>query len=304
MQRPGPLRDIPLDRINLTNGLSHPSSFKQRSNKRPLSPNASPACIPAKRQLTCMDVRPSMEKDPHVIAWSSKTGRQTPARLHVFLPTGIVTPRKLDFGMPKPDSDLGDVIMNPAPHSQSTNRPPTPLLPPDAMDVDDAPSPVLATWLRDFPAPASTTERGSIHYPGFDVYPDKGDVFAILSSPRKLVAGGSPKRSKDAEKENVPPRAKLCRAVKASENVPEGGVSVVIPAIKCSALSEPGWETVFGDGVDYTLKSRLDPHNLVNRGQDLPWLTPGHTTFGDEMMVVSKQMWEGESGIACDEEDL
>lgn len=291
MQRPGPLRNIPLDRINLVDNVSHLSPFKQRPNKRPLSPNASPVCTPAKRQVLWDDRDFPAEKSLQCIMWTSHGEGPTPLPLHAALPPVVVTPRKLDFGAVRSENCCATTPTGVAQQRESSGSV-APLLSPDAMDVDDYFSPKLAPAWRVDSTPAAVTTRDSIHYPGFDVYVDRSDIFVsspLPVSPRKssTIAGGVSKRLKDTDKENIPPRIKLARAAKGHleavglENMPVKVAHFAEPTGQpCSSLMTSA-------GFDYTLKSRLDTYNLADRGQGLPWLKPGQVAIDDETMEVS-----------------
>lgn len=301
MQRPGPLRDIPLDRINFVDNASHPLPFKQRPNKRPLSPNASHVCSPAKRQEVWRESGYSAARTPQPIVWSSKDGEHTPLRPRVALLPVVVTPRKLDFGIAKSEDSSHATPVGDAQRRQESSGSVAPLLSPDAMDIDDYFSPKLApAWHgNEYTPVAATTTRDSIHYPGFDICLDKSNALISPSpplSPRKPSpnTGGASRRTRDVDKENVPPRVKLARAVKASlEAVELENLPVKLTCFEESS-SHPSSSVMTGGGFDYALKSKLDTHNLADRGHGLPWLKSGQTVIDDETMEVSGLSLEDE----------
>lgn len=210
----------------------------------------------------------------------------------------MLTPRKLDFGFAK--SEAGDPA---APLGTSRapddNRLPSSLLDPDAMDVDDYSHSSLPAMSHAQEEPVTPIDpRWSEHYPGFEVFVDGEDGVVLPSSPRKSSAVGvTPKKAKEADKENLPPRMKVSKASKGSENIPEGVeakmdyqllVHCADAALNnSSSLSASTLQPspAINGGSDYTMKSRLDAHDIASRGHILPWLTPGHATHEEALLA-------------------
>ena len=296
MQRPGPLRDIPLDRVNLADNVSHPP-FKHRPNKRPLSPNASPLCSPAKRHIVLDEAGYPAGNGLTPVVWSSKNGNATPAHLEAVFPSVVMTPRKLDFGSARSEKNSQPFSVGGAHHGRDPSGAAAPLLSPNAMEVGDYFSPQLAhAWHDCNSTPVAIAIRDSIHYPGFDVYVDSREALASshATSLKPAIATGASKRMRDADKENIPPRIKLGRGTKGSleavglENIPvkvTGFADAYDHALPPSTTSA---------GLDFTLKSKLDIHNLADRGQGLPWLTASQALIDDDAMEVSSLSLEDE----------
>ncbi|KIP10665.1 hypothetical protein PHLGIDRAFT_125368 [Phlebiopsis gigantea 11061_1 CR5-6] len=296
MQRPGPLRDIPLDRVDRANNVSHPP-FKQRPNKRPLSPNASPPCSPAKRQVVLDETGYPTTNSPAPIVWSSKSGVAPPACLEAVLPSMVMTPRKLDFGSAKSEKNTHAILASGAFHGRESGGTAALLLSPDAMEVDDYFSPQLAhVWRDGNSTPVAVLTRDSIHYPGFDVHVDSREALTSSNPPstKLMIPGGASKRTKDADKENLPPRTKLGRAMKGS--VEAVGLENVPVKVTCfaNAYSQALPHSTTAAGLDFTLKSKLDMHNLADRGQGLPWLKAGQALIDDDAVDVSSMSLEDE----------
>lgn len=293
MQRPGPLRDIPLDRINLADNAPHSLSFKLRPNKRPLSPNASDVYTPAKRQLVSLDAAGPLEKSSQTLLWSVKDDMSTPVRTQAVRRSLSVTPRKLDFGVAKSDDKSYGSPMKCTPPSPA--RPTSPSLAPDAMDVDDCFSPThsSASELLE-PAVLTSTDRNSIHYPGFDVHID-GDDTSVTSLPasvsRKLSLGsGSLKKTKEQDKENVLPLFKQSKAAKGGLLASAGiGASMKAAGVENRSLFASE------DEFSYSPKPRPNPHQLADRGQTVPWLTPDRVLAGSASNSLLTRLLEVEA---------
>ncbi|EKM59263.1 uncharacterized protein PHACADRAFT_249598 [Phanerochaete carnosa HHB-10118-sp] len=301
MQRPGPLRDIPLDRVNLADNASYPVSFKHRPNKRPLSPNASPICTPVKRQITNPDAAGSSEKSSRALLWSLIGDPSTPVRVQVALPDISVTPRKLSFGVAGPEEISYGSPMKCTP--PSSPRLSAAFLSPDAMDVDDCFTPTQpATPLPLEPVMPAATDRNSIHYPGFDVYIDRDNTSVMTLPPslsRKSSVGlSSAKRSKEHDKENISPRVKLTRAGK-EDTVGKAAIGASMKAVGVENWAPRASE----DEYSHSPKPRLNPHQLVNRGQAIPWLTPDCAPSSNVAMPLLTRLMEvGAEGSEWEED--
>lgn len=304
MQRPGPLRDIPLDRINFADNVSHPVSFKQRPNKRPLSPNASPVSTPAKRQIVSPDAAGPSEIGSQSMLWSSTDDQSTPVRVRDALPGLSLTPRKLDFSVAEADDDAYGSPMKCTPPSPA--RPAAPSLSPDAMDVDDCFTPThsLTSPLLE-PANLAAADRSSIHYPGFDVHldPDGAGVepsSSLLQTPS--VGPSNSKKAKEQDKENVPPpRVKTPRVGK-EEALAK---AAVVASMKAAGAEIENWSPCAPDeGYISSPKPRLNPHQLVSRGQSVPWLTPERARSSNALKPLSTRLLEIGSEEVEWEEDM
>jgi len=303
MQRPGPLRDIPLDHINFVDNVSHPVSFKHKPNKRPLSPNASPVCTPAKRQIVSTGAAGLSEKSLQALLWSSEDDPSTPVRARVALPGISVTPRKLDFGIAKSEENSYGSPMKCEPPSPT--RPTTAFLSPDAMDVDDCFTPRSSALQLLEPVVFAATDPSSIHYPGFNVHIDGDDSSVAMLPPslsRKPSVGlNSAKKNKEKEqdKENIPLRVKSMRVGK------EDALAKVAISASMKAVGVENWAPCASeDEVSHSPKPRLNPHQLVSRAQAVPWLTPDRALSSNAVKPLSMRLMEVGSEGSEWEEDM
>lgn len=225
MPRPGPLQDLPLDRL-----LPHPPS---RPHKRPLSPGGPSLYSPAKRRILNQEGIFSPEKTIK----SPISTRATPSRFIDVLSGPSSPARKLDFGVlkhavkvpgveatpvhqtstsnrlapspelkhnpqpPWPDDDMDDYFNMPT--SSSSRSSTIPISVPREMLPPPDPQSIPISVPREMPPPL---DPQSVHYPGFRVH---CDAHILLTSVHDDLGTLSLiDNNKDAQKENVAPRRK------------------------------------------------------------------------------------------------
>ncbi|KAF9569009.1 hypothetical protein CPC08DRAFT_702130 [Agrocybe pediades] len=250
MQRPGPLKELPLDRFLPSNSLLTPAPSKPaRNNKRPLSPGGASLFSPAKRRILREDGIYSPER---TCKPSLSSIMSSPARFSQVLSGPDSPARKLDFGMPK------FVAGDPQKRSSSTTfmtrstAPVTPKQAPIASSSSLAPSPELKTTsaravrassprsmdfsqqeedvdgdraenLRSCCCKSCNTQPStiprelpplpnpsSIHYPGFEVYRDPH--LLEWATEKDDSCQRRSQVDSDTNQENVPPRRKTRKA--------------------------------------------------------------------------------------------
>lgn len=206
--RPGPLRDLPLDKFVDVRVPSVPAT-PQRTHKRPLSSVTPNLFSPTKRRILAQEGVLSPEKTVKssiipsdrtlVIHDMDDTLRPSPA---LKLDLGW-TPR--DGSKPASTSCLfEDCFMEPVPtHSPPLRR----------HDRDHPLSPILDTSSSQLlPIPSSSLNvQTNTHYPGFDVWVDCDLVHSFSSSHSSLshsYASDEDKENSHGDKENVHPKTK------------------------------------------------------------------------------------------------
>lgn len=243
--RPGPLRDLPLEQfLDANSPLTTPLKIHPRSNKRPLSPGTPLLCTPAKRRILNVEgifitgssktplasangrivhihdllrspdspakrldfgcAKSSEAENVHVLPESrtpSKSGSRDPTSSRRAPRTPLIRTSTSSLGSPS----------RALPFATS----PSSLRAPVEMDTDDYFSPkkgLVTTRARDLPAPAPTTRPvaqltdATAHYPGFDVYLDVFGSPTQTTKEEMVVVVEKIKVTRDANKENVPPR--------------------------------------------------------------------------------------------------
>lgn len=199
--RPGPLRDLPLERFVDVPFTSVPTT-PRRTNKRPLSPGTPSLFSPTKRRILAQEGVFSPEKTiKSVIAPSDRA-----SVIHGIL--GQSPARKLDFGQPlRSDSRVASTsrllqgcFQEPScpPRRHYRNH--------SSLPIPNASSSQL------LPIPSSSSNPlTNIHYPGFDVWVDRDPNPSSLSSHSSSNdshdSDGDKGNSHD-DKENVHPRTK------------------------------------------------------------------------------------------------
>ncbi|GJE84245.1 hypothetical protein PsYK624_003210 [Phanerochaete sordida] len=243
------------------------------------------------------------EKGAQGLVWPTDDP-STPVRVRGTPSSLSLTPRKLDFGGAEADdTDCG---------SPMKWSPPSPVrraasLSPDDMDIDDCFTPGRSPALSLLEAAMfAATDRSSIHYPGFDVFVEHGDVPAEPSTSsltRKPSLGpGSAKKAKEQDKENVPPpRAKTPRVGKEEALAKVAGGAL----LRTGGAEIENWSPCAPeDGLGMSPKPRLNPHQLVKRGQAVPWLTPEHALSNHALKPLSTRLQEAASEEVEWEEDM
>ncbi|KAK0499844.1 hypothetical protein EDD18DRAFT_865104 [Armillaria luteobubalina] len=226
--RPGPLREWPLERfVPAGSNLPPPTNpFKSdRPHKRAHSPTPTPFS-PTKRRILFGEGIFLPEK---TVKSPLRQRLASPARFTEILQGPGSPAKKLDFGSMGRLSTCGPLFPSSEPEDDvsSSSRhalAPSPRLSSSLVQKDPtasadtpryAPSSTSTQSTSSLPPrePIPTFPDHSIHYPGFDVYPDADIEMLppiILPSPSDL--------SKDSHKENLPPR----RRVKKASAVVEG----------------------------------------------------------------------------------
>ncbi len=227
--RPGPLREWPLERfVPAGSNLPPPTSpFKSnRPHKRAHSPTPTPFS-PTKRRILFGEGIFSPEK---TVKSPLRRRLASPARFTEILQGPGSPAKKLDFGSVGRPSTCGPLFPSSeseedAPSSSRHALAPSPRLSSSSTQKDKAagaetprptPSSIATRSTSSLPPrePIPTPPDHSIHYPGFDVYPD-GDIEMLPP----IILPPPPDLSKDSHKENLPPRR---RAKKASVVVEVG----------------------------------------------------------------------------------
>ncbi|KAK0206745.1 hypothetical protein DFS33DRAFT_615980 [Desarmillaria ectypa] len=228
--RPGPLREWPLERfLPAGSNLPPTNPFKSnRPHKRAHSPTPTPFS-PTKRRILFGEGIFSLEK---TVKSPLRRRLASPARLTEILQGPGSPAKRLDFGSTGRPSSCGPLFPSPeseeaAPSSSHHGLAPSPRLSssstqkaraPNTETPHPTPSSIVARSTSSLPPrdPATPPTDHSIHYPGFDVYPDT-DIEMLPSV--ILPIPPPPDPSKDSHKENLPPRRK---AKKASAVVEDG----------------------------------------------------------------------------------
>ncbi|KAI0787022.1 hypothetical protein BC629DRAFT_1723447 [Irpex lacteus] len=231
-QRPGPLRDLPLDQFVAESNLSHahaPSYSRHRipSNKRPASPERLPDGSPLKRRLLA-DERgiapsprtsrlPSAHSTPSISTdISGLDGRQADASVE---PPQRARGREASLDLPWGGHNGTTAAAAPAkPRRMSPRLNPALPLTPSASG-----SPLSSSGLVPIPenypvasAPSASGPQsmsdghgaGSMHYPGFHIYHDSQPVphGSHLPSNEPLSSeSASSQHAPAQDKENIPP---------------------------------------------------------------------------------------------------
>lgn len=196
--RPGPLRDLPLERFV---DLPFPSvpATPRRAHKRPLSPGTPNLFSPTKKRILAQEGIFSPEKTVK----SSIVPSDHALIAHDFLRYSPA--RKLDFGqVPQADGKvastsrlLEDCFVEPAPgHARSSGQ----------HDRNHSSIPIFCQFPpQQFPiASSSSNSSPNIHYPGFDVWRDYNPFPSSLPARSSLDA----LHALDEDKENMRPRTK------------------------------------------------------------------------------------------------
>lgn len=195
--RPGPLRDLPLERFV---DLPFPSvpATPRRAHKRPLSPGTPNLFSPTKKRILAQEGIFSPEKTVK----SSIVPSDRTLIVHDFLRHSPA--RKLDFGqVPQADGKvastsrlLEDCFVEPTPeHAHSSGQ----------HDRKHSLPTFSAFPSQQFPIPSSSNSSVNIHYPGFDVWRDCNPFPSALPTHSSLDAF----HASDEDKENTRPRTKL-----------------------------------------------------------------------------------------------
>ncbi|KAF9653450.1 hypothetical protein BDM02DRAFT_1910557 [Thelephora ganbajun] len=203
--RPGPLRDLPLERFIDVPFTPVPTT-PQRTHKRPLSPGTPNLFSPTKRRILAQEGVFSPEKTVK----SSITASDRALVIHDVLRQSPAF--KLDFGrLPQTDGKVAstsrlfeDYFVDPTPeHSRSPRR----------HDHDHSSLPILnasPSQLLSIPPP-SLNPQTNIHYPGFDVWVNR-DLGPTSASSRSCLgdsqASDEDKENSHDDKENVHPKTK------------------------------------------------------------------------------------------------
>lgn len=190
--RPGPLRDLPLERFVDVPSTPVPTT-PRRVHKRPLSPGTPNLFSPTKRRILAQEGVFSPEKTIKSFIVPS----DRPSVIHGTLKRSPA--RKLDFGpLPRADGKVAST----SPLLEDCFMESTPKRPrlPGRHDHDHSSIPMLSAFpFQPLSIPSSSSNsRANIHYPGFDVCTDRDPTPFLLPSHSSL--GGS--RGSDEDKEN------------------------------------------------------------------------------------------------------
>lgn len=203
--RPGPLRDLPLDRFIAVPSTPVPIT-PRRAHKRPLSPGTPNLFSPTKKRILAQEGVFSPEKTIKSFIVPSDRA------LAIHGALGQNPARKLDFGqLPQANGKvastpplLEDCFMDlTSGHSRL----------PSQRDHDISLIPMFSTFPPQLlPIPSSSSNsRTSVHYPGFDVWIDRDSASSLLPSHFSLDSSRAldeDKENSQDDKENVHPKTK------------------------------------------------------------------------------------------------
>ena len=203
--RPGPLRDLPLERFIDPQSTPVPTT-PRRAHKRRLSPGTPNLFSPTKRRILAQEGVFSPEKTIKSFIVPSDRALV----IHNVLKRSPA--RKLDFGqLPRPDGKvpltsplLEDCFMEPAPEpSRSAGQ----------HDRDHSSIPMFSAFpSQPLPIPSSSSNsRTSFHHPGFDICMDHEPAPSLLPSSFPMDSSNPSDEDKENlqdDKENLYPKTK------------------------------------------------------------------------------------------------
>ncbi|KDR83916.1 hypothetical protein GALMADRAFT_236412 [Galerina marginata CBS 339.88] len=269
MQRPGPLRELPLENYLPPPGTDMSTSTKPiKCNKRPLSPGGPSLFSPAKRRILNDEGVYVPEKMFKSALPSLATTLTSPARFNHVLASPASPARVLDFGLPKnfegdpqkfssSSTYLIDVYPSQTP-SSSSELAPSPELKPRTVPPTRASSthhmfhndddnflnlsdtylsptlPNVTFTPRELPS--QTADPNSRHFPGFLVFQDPHMVVYPTETTTKTSQEFRMdlKAHRDTHKENLAPRIKSKAAT-----VPSGSALKADQGTFCAGAVTP-----------------------------------------------------------------
>jgi hypothetical protein len=199
--RPGPLRDLPLERFVDVPFTPVPTT-PRRTHKRPLSPGTPSLFSPTKRRILAQEGVFSPEKTIK----SSITAYDRPLVIHDVLKQSPA--RKLDFGQPlRGDRKIASTSRLLQGCFQEISRPPRR----HDRNHSSLPTPnASSSQLPSIPSLLSNPLT-NVHYPGFDVWVDRDPNPSSLSShssSNDFRDSDEDKENSHEDKENAHPRTK------------------------------------------------------------------------------------------------